>query len=245
MLRPGTSDESIWDEVVAKNCYKLADRLTGVRILDVGGHIGSFAVASMARGAEVVSFEPDGESFRHLVSNTAMARQLFRSTSVVVNVALSDTSESVSEYTMAGSKTHPAAYALTSRGTGDAVSCWTFRRVLELSRFNLVKLDCEGMEHAIAAQLEHVSDKPGFVVAEVHDLRWKRFECPGCLEWMTNECSINDFVRTMGYAGYSVVHKDLPHRHDFGGSIGTIDAYQVMWFAQALFEAEVEKVFKF
>ena len=68
-VRPNTYDASIFDYVCRQNEYELAD-LNGKRILDIGGHIGSFAVKAVAHGAEqVVSFEPDNCYYELFVFN--------------------------------------------------------------------------------------------------------------------------------------------------------------------------------
>jgi len=68
-VRPNTYDASIFDYVCRQNEYELAD-LSGKRILDIGGHIGSFAVKAVAHGAEqVVSFEPDDGNYELLEFN--------------------------------------------------------------------------------------------------------------------------------------------------------------------------------
>jgi FkbM family methyltransferase len=72
VFRVGTEDRLIWDCVAVKNEYRLPDDLTGQSILDIGGHIGSFAHACLTRGAKhVLSVEPDKSNFDTLQKNTA------------------------------------------------------------------------------------------------------------------------------------------------------------------------------
>ena len=47
-------------------------------ILDIGAHIGGFAIAAAERGARVWRFEPDPENVRLLIENTAAYRRRVR-----------------------------------------------------------------------------------------------------------------------------------------------------------------------
>ena len=72
-FRENTYDASIFDFVVRQNEYELGD-LSGKRILDVGGHIGCFALKALRCNAEkVVSFEPSQENYELAASNLAGA----------------------------------------------------------------------------------------------------------------------------------------------------------------------------
>ncbi len=72
-LRPDTFDRRIFRNVIVENEYRLPSRFepTDV-ILDVGGHIGTFSHAVLARGAgQVYCCEPDADNFRVLCHNLA------------------------------------------------------------------------------------------------------------------------------------------------------------------------------
>jgi FkbM family methyltransferase len=72
LLRPGTQDAEIWHEVRADNCYRLPERMGGWAVLDVGAHIGLFALECLGRGAaRVVCVEPWPANARLLLHNTA------------------------------------------------------------------------------------------------------------------------------------------------------------------------------
>ena len=60
-FRPGTLDRMIFDGVVALDEYRLPERFEPDDVVvDVGGHIGSFAYAVVRRGGKHVwSIEPD------------------------------------------------------------------------------------------------------------------------------------------------------------------------------------------
>ena len=74
--RVGTWDEALVREAAAENRYGLANTYPRETvILDVGAHIGGFAIAAAERGAHVWCFEPDPENFGLLMENTAAYRR--------------------------------------------------------------------------------------------------------------------------------------------------------------------------
>jgi len=71
-LKIGTSlwNQAIYHLVVEKNEYRLPDEMTGQTVLDIGAHIGAFALACHLRGAgRIVCYEPDAENFALLEEN--------------------------------------------------------------------------------------------------------------------------------------------------------------------------------
>jgi FkbM family methyltransferase len=58
-FRDGTQDVQVWNEVALGNVYQLPERVDGWRIIDVGSHIGIFALQALKRGAaHVLCVEP-------------------------------------------------------------------------------------------------------------------------------------------------------------------------------------------
>mmetsp|Transcript_137071 Transcript_137071/g.273387 ORF Transcript_137071/g.273387 Transcript_137071/m.273387 type:complete len:462 (-) Transcript_137071:127-1512(-) len=72
-VRSGTSDENAFREVFKKGDYevrKFGFRLEDARTwLDLGGHMGTFTCLALARGCDVVTFEPHGENVMLLEHN--------------------------------------------------------------------------------------------------------------------------------------------------------------------------------
>lgn len=70
--RQGTQDEMVIEEVILKNQYHLPDEISSEAVvLDIGAHIGAFAVACHQRGARhILSYEPDPENYALLFENT-------------------------------------------------------------------------------------------------------------------------------------------------------------------------------
>lgn len=71
--RPGTNDEAVIKEVLEGRCYRRPsvrfDVRRGERWLDLGAHIGSFGLYALARGASVVCYEPEPDTYRMLSLN--------------------------------------------------------------------------------------------------------------------------------------------------------------------------------
>lgn len=69
-IRPNTWDAAICQSVMADNEYNLPEDMTGMVVLDIGAHIGSFLKACHDRGARrVICYEPDKDNFELLVVN--------------------------------------------------------------------------------------------------------------------------------------------------------------------------------
>lgn len=72
-FRPKTVDAGIYKAVVEQNKYKLPGDLSGADVcIDVGAHIGSFAIACLERGApKVLAFESDFDNYLKLREHLA------------------------------------------------------------------------------------------------------------------------------------------------------------------------------
>jgi FkbM family methyltransferase len=150
---PADAGLRVWKQVAVGNEYRLPDDMTGQIVVDVGGHIGSFASACLERGAaQVTSCEPMASSRAFAERNLAR----FNGRSSIVPAYIVGTEE----------QTLADHYGGTLHADPTA-SVRTLASVLaELPRVDLLKLDCEGPEHAIA---EH-TDLSGIprIVGECH-----------------------------------------------------------------------------
>lgn len=66
-----SSERYTIQRVVVENCYRLPPSMAGQNVIDVGGHIGSFAVKAAAAGARVISVEPEASNATLLRINAA------------------------------------------------------------------------------------------------------------------------------------------------------------------------------
>jgi len=74
-VRQGTFDSGILNCVICSNEYRLPTKLNGV-VIDLGGHIGSFAYHAASRNATVYSYEAHPWNVPILVANAIMAHSL-------------------------------------------------------------------------------------------------------------------------------------------------------------------------
>lgn len=147
-LRPGTIDRRIFRTVVIDNEYRLPQRFSADDvILDVGAHVGCFALACLRRGAgRVVCCEPDGDNFRLLEQNLApFARRVS-----LRQVAVWRNDVPVSQLSMLDPPDARNTGAACVGGAGRFAAAFAFDDLVrEIGRARLVKLDCEGAEWPI------------------------------------------------------------------------------------------------
>jgi FkbM family methyltransferase len=154
--RPGTFDTDIATSVILENEYRLPRRFEpDDLILDIGGHIGSFAYAVLDRGAgEVHSFEVDPDNAAILRQNL----QRFGSRACVHQIAVYGTDAPPRLYFQrSNAPANTGGGGLTGDATGSVreVEVVTFDHMIdEVSRrgerrVRLLKLDCEGSEWSI------------------------------------------------------------------------------------------------
>lgn len=167
-LRPGTLDGRIFREVVIGNEYRLPKRFgPGDVVVDVGGHVGSFALAALRRGAgKVVVCEPAPANFAVLRQNLApfAGRVDLRAVAVwggdvpADGLRLADPIDP--RNTGAGR---------TSTGPGVAVAVVAFDDLIDAvgGEVRLLKLDCEGAEWPILATARRL-DRVAAVCGEYH-----------------------------------------------------------------------------
>jgi FkbM family methyltransferase len=153
-LRPGTFDGRIYREVMLDNEYDLPPRFGPEDvILDVGGHIGTFAHAVLQRGAALVCCcEPEADNFRLLGHNLApygarvrlhrcaVWRSDVRVTSLWLHNPLRADNTGGSQVTGA-----PGGQSVPAVAFDDLVRSLTAGG----RRIRLLKMDCEGAEWPI------------------------------------------------------------------------------------------------
>lgn len=151
LIRPETIDRDVLTEVLEWDTYHVRglDLGSGPVIVDVGAHIGAFAVlaASLWPGGRVFAYEMDDENFSVLEANVTGKATIHAERCAIV-----------------GAKT-PAAYRRNPVNSGGHHLLWaltdearplpptkTLAQVMAehgLDRVDFLKLDCEGAEHEI------------------------------------------------------------------------------------------------
>ncbi len=146
-LRDGTQDELVLREILTENQYGLPDAFAADDvILDIGAHIGVFALACLARGAgKVICYEPDPANFALLEKNLAAHFEADRYELHQVAV---------------GSPGHERSRWLSTRALGTDTACSRISHAGDIDvdvtdlpsifkahpRVRLLKMDAEGAE---------------------------------------------------------------------------------------------------
>ena len=163
-LRPDTIDRRIFREVVIHNEYQLPARFDPRDVvLDVGAHIGFFALAALRRGAGAVHcWEANPDNFRLLQANLRPYANRVRTSELAV--WRSDRPTAYLHFHNATPR-NTGAGAVSTEADGLMVAARAFDDLIagavgDGRRVRLVKLDCEGSEWPIlfTSRMLHVVD---------------------------------------------------------------------------------------
>ena len=181
-VRPDTSDEEIIDDVRVKNGYfsfGMGEFNKGDTVIDIGGHIGAFAIECAIRGdADVISFEPEPENFDILTRNIDANR--LQGLVQVRNKAVSDKTGTMTLYI---DEVNPGSHSLSEKYVDHpGIEKIEVETVMlnditgRMDKIKYLKLDCEGAEYDILMNSD--LSKVERIVAELHD----RDKTPGLME---------------------------------------------------------------
>lgn len=165
-LRPNTIDRRIFRTVVIEDEYRLPERFeAGTVVLDVGAHVGSFALACLRRGAaRVVCCEPDADNFALLKHNLAP----YADRAEARHVAVWRNDEPAKTLALHNPYDVRNTGAGRVGGAGRPVTAVAFDDLVrELGRVDLLKLDCEGAEWPILLTATTL-DRVGSILGEYH-----------------------------------------------------------------------------
>lgn len=187
LLRPGTNDDVIYDNVVTRNEYRVADNLSGAIVIDIGMHVGAFSHLALTRGAaEVHGFEPESSNFVRATGNLAH----FGARARLQNRAVwrSDVAAGALHFWRSTDDANAGGGTLIWDTDGPLVDAVPFDAVVDdvslngARRINLLKIDCEGAEFPILLTSNRLTaiDR---IVGEYHELRADlpaHVRMPGC-----------------------------------------------------------------
>ena len=154
-IRPDSWDENIVRAVVEHNEYNI-DISEGDVVVDIGGHIGSFAIMAGLKGANVTVYEPTKENFKMLVSNIKLNNLEDKITAI--NKAVVGYPRG---YKIRFNEGNSGSSAENSNGYD--VETITFAEVTNKD-IDILKVDCEGAEKEFIIDKQNIKN----IVGEVH-----------------------------------------------------------------------------
>lgn len=164
-------DEDILSEIRIKNYYNLGSFQKDDIVIDIGGHIGFFAVECAIRGASVLTFEPDEENYNMLLKNILVNDLASKITSYMK--AVSSRGGKINLYL---DSNNPGSHSIYKKYID-----WDIRDTIlvdsitlnditkKLNQIALLKLDCEGAEYEILFDSDLSKIKK--IVAELHNIK--------------------------------------------------------------------------
>lgn len=147
-------EDTLDEYVVKENPYTHRISLDKEDIwLDIGAHIGTFAVRFASQVGRIISFEPDKTNYALLKKNLRLNR--IKNVDAVQSALVGNSDESRKFYL--NTKMNTGAHSfLVRRGRQEVnVSCANINEVIALSRANKIKMDIEGAEYELICAIEH------------------------------------------------------------------------------------------
>ena len=168
-LRCGTPDTQCFHHIFGCDEYRLDALPAGCldTVIDVGAHVGLFAVKAAVLARRVVAIEPVEGNFRLLAQNVAASRLK----NVKCMKACLAERDGTARIFIAGRNDGHSIYGSGS-GPAETVPAFTLESVFrneEVDRCSFLKLDCEGAEYAaLFGAPKELLDRIGRIVLEYH-----------------------------------------------------------------------------
>lgn len=165
--------------------------------VDVGAHIGYFALLAAKYAQHVYAFEPSSNTYAYLRRNTSINSKLTDKMDCYM-MALSDTPGTLTLYS---SRSEPSLASLqpinTADGIREVVSVDTLDHVLADIPIAFLKIDVEGAEmNVLMGARRHIAENRPIVVCELFEAFQQRFG---------HSCQdISDFFTNQAYQGFRV-----------------------------------------
>jgi len=172
ILREGTNDATSMVQDLEE--YNALPVYPGDTVLDIGGHIGLFALKMYALGASrVISVEPEPNNVEVHRQNLRDYRQHLLIEAACIGENLPSTTLYVNNGRNKGR--HSVQYFNNSRPI--TVATVEFSRLIQLAPFDVLKVDCEGAEYGFDwAELLIQGAKFRSVAVEYHNLPNREWE---------------------------------------------------------------------
>ena len=146
LVREGTSDRFIVDEVIKGNTYRHLNITDGDTVLDVGMNIGTFSILALIKGATVHAFEPDPDNFKLALRNVELNG--FKTKFYPHQSAVIGTNENYRQFSI-NLKKNKGAHSLVHKRGRSQITVESENINTNLSRVNptVIKMDIEGGEY--------------------------------------------------------------------------------------------------
>lgn len=182
LVRPGTADQAVYDEVFIEKEYDL-DYGEPKYIIDAGAHIGLTTVFFAAKypSAKIVAVEPESSNFAMLLKNTSSLRNVS-----CVNAGLWSKTTRL-RILNTNSDTWGFRVSETQSAEGiPAIGVSDLMNMFDLPQIDVLKLDVEGSEKEVLTHATEWMSNVSTMIVELHD----RFQ-PGCTEAL--ESALSEF----------------------------------------------------
>ena len=176
-LRPGRGDLFGFYEIVLRGDYMAGGQriAAGATVIDVGANIGCFCVLAsrlVGPSGRVIALEPEPGTYRQLLRNIEL-NGLANVTPM--QLAVGGARGTVTLHADSNnlfSSTFSSVNGREVKGTDHAVEMTTLQAVMDqngINRCDYLKLDCEGAEHDIVANLSPtIAERIAQITMEVH-----------------------------------------------------------------------------
>lgn len=151
-LRDGVQDEYVYDEIFKRNFFKKFPLKSDDTILELGGHIGLFALFACKSVKEIVSFEPDADNIE--LYNKNMNNNNIKNCTVMSYAVVGNNDTERMLYSRKGNNSIHNLYSTYAR-EGTNIKCMNINEALKLRKFNKMKMDIEGAEYEVIKNIQN------------------------------------------------------------------------------------------
>ena len=168
LIREGTSDRFIVDEIIRGNAYRKLNIKPDDVIFDIGLNIGMFTILALKKGVKsIYSYEPEVDNFNLAESNIALNHnknnyKLFKK-AVIGN-------DDLKRNFSINVKKNKGAHSLVEKKGRDSVEvgCINFNKIIEKHKPTVIKMDIEGGEYEIIKNANHFKGVREFILEFHH-----------------------------------------------------------------------------